>query len=130
MPVQTSDTWRQLQRHWHCYADETGLNEPLDYNRPEHTVAATPDEVLAWLAAETDRLLPRVSARWQAEADRLTTDEALRAVHRATLQRGKGTGATIRLADVRVVMLLAIPAGPEIDDPGILSAQVCARHGS
>jgi len=122
--------WKETQRHWHCYADELNVGERVEYNRPEQTVAKTPDEVMAWMEAETDKLLPRVTDRWRAEADRLRSNETLREIHLAALRGGKGTAAVIRLSDARVMCLQAVQAGPPINHPGILGSQECVRHPS
>jgi hypothetical protein len=68
--------WRQRRRHWHCYADEVRVGEEVDYEgRRERTVAMTPDEVVAWMATEVDRILPRLAIQRRAEAERLRSDE-------------------------------------------------------
>lgn len=125
-PIHGGDHWRQAcaDRHWHLYADEvTGkIDDPspprleLD-GRPEQAVARSPEDVLAWLRSEIDRVAPRVASRWTAGLDRVR-GATLTDIHLATVSWGKGTGIGVRISDTQSLRLLAVAAGSKTELPG------------
>lgn len=124
--VTGGDTWKRHERHWHCYADEARVGQEVDYrDRPGHAVAMAPEDVLAWMQAQADRVLPRLEGRWRSGAERLKADEALRGVHLAALSWGKSTGLNIAVADGLVLRLFTHSVGPG-DSPHVHSWMIPA----
>ncbi len=127
--VPGGDDWKQRRRHWHCYADEVRLGEEIDYaGRRERAVAMTPEEVVAWMMAESGRVLPRLAQERRSEAARLTADETLREIHLAALSQGRSSGLSIAVSDGTVLRLYAHSVGP-VEVPGIMSRipAICAQ---
>lgn len=128
-PVSGGDHWRQAcaHRHWHLFAEEatgrTGDPSPPKLElegRAEQAVAGSPEEVLAWMRAQLDRVAPRATRAWKAQLERALNPD-LEAIHLAALSWGKGTGMGVRLTDSLSLRLLAVPAGSKTDLPGQVS---------
>ena len=86
----------------------------------------TPEDVLAWMDTQVDRLLPGTSVRWRATARRIKSDPELRRQYLIETQRGKGTGAIIRTTDGLTTHLMAIAANP--GTPARHGNVQCHRH--
>lgn len=128
-PVSGGDHWRQAcaDRHWHLFAVEvTGrISDPSPprvelEGRAEQAVAGSPEEALAWMRAQLDRVAPRATRAWEAQLDRVRGPD-LEAIHLAALSWGKGTGLGVRITDSLSLRLLAVPAGSTTELPGQVS---------
>ena len=116
-PAHGSTDWKDACRHWHCTAVEGLIGERLEVKEDDQHAAHSPEEVLAWMEGEIERLRPALAQRRPGDSGGLTLDEELRELQLGRLATGRSAGTFVHLSNDRIVALDAMAVGPD-----------CARH--